>query len=178
MSNGAFMATTERIVVADAGPVIHLDEVDALDLLSDFGTVHITQTVWDEVLRHRPDLPSACPWLTIHAEDLPEVSTVGVLARALGLHRGEISALLLCRLMSAELLLCDDSAARLAAESLGFRVRGTLGILLRSLRRGLREKEEVRSLLLAIPTDSTLHIRHSLLEEIIREVEQYERPIE
>jgi len=46
------MATTESpalIVVCDAGPLIHLDEIDALDLLADFPRVLVPDAVWREV---------------------------------------------------------------------------------------------------------------------------------
>lgn len=42
-------------VVCDAGPLIHLDEVECLDLLADFENVLAPDVVWDEVTRHRPD---------------------------------------------------------------------------------------------------------------------------
>jgi hypothetical protein len=50
-------------------------------------------------------------------------------------------------------------------------VQGTLGILLRAIRRQQREPRTVADLLRAIPTRSTLHIRPNLLNEIIAEVE-------
>lgn len=53
--NGVCMARTERFVVADAGPLIHLDELASLDLLADFGTVMVPDAVWREVERHRPN---------------------------------------------------------------------------------------------------------------------------
>ena len=46
-------------VVADAGPIIHLDEMGCLDLLDDFGTVLGPREVWDEVARHRSQLAAA-----------------------------------------------------------------------------------------------------------------------
>jgi hypothetical protein len=47
------------VVVCDAGPVIHLDELKSLALLGDFSTVFMPAMVWVEVLRHRPKLPQA-----------------------------------------------------------------------------------------------------------------------
>jgi predicted nucleic acid-binding protein len=44
------------VVVTDAGPLIHLDELDVLDLLNDFAEVLVPQAVWREVERHRPRL--------------------------------------------------------------------------------------------------------------------------
>ena len=65
----------------------------------------------------------------------------------------------------------DDTAARLAAEQLGLSVHGTLGILLRAIRRKQRDPRDVADLLRTIPSRSTLHIRANLLNEIIAEVE-------
>ena len=54
-SNGACMETARfSVVVADAGPLIHLDELDALDVLSDYAAVFVPNAVWLEVQHHRP----------------------------------------------------------------------------------------------------------------------------
>ncbi|MGR8935405.1 MAG: hypothetical protein ACU837_13590 [Gammaproteobacteria bacterium] len=68
-------------------------------------------------------------------------------------------------------LLTDDTAARLAAKSLGVAAHGTIGILVRAIRRQIRSKPEVPELLRNIPTKTTLHFRPSSLAEVIREVE-------
>ena len=41
------------IAVCDAGPLIHLDELESLSLLSDF-KVWVPKGVWKEVQLHRP----------------------------------------------------------------------------------------------------------------------------
>jgi hypothetical protein len=41
------MAPTEA--VCDARPLIHLDEMDSLDLLADFGAVMVPEAVWAKV---------------------------------------------------------------------------------------------------------------------------------
>jgi predicted nucleic acid-binding protein len=48
------MAKTKTIVIADAGPIIHLDELNSLNLLTDFDKIIIPETVWHEVEHHRP----------------------------------------------------------------------------------------------------------------------------
>lgn len=51
------METTEPcidLVVCDAGPLIHLDEVGCIDLLHDFAQVLVPTKVWEEVMQHRP----------------------------------------------------------------------------------------------------------------------------
>lgn len=67
------------------------------------------------------------------------------------------------------LFLTDDSAARLVAQQFGYRVHGTIGVLLRSIRRGQRTAASVVALLTDLPMRSSLYIRPSLLKEVIAE---------
>jgi predicted nucleic acid-binding protein len=87
------------------------------------------------------------------------------------LHLVETQALQIAKEHGAELLLTDDTAVRLAAKQIGLLVHGTLGILLRAVRRQQRDPRAVADLLRAIPSRSTLHIRANLLNEIIAEIE-------
>ena len=168
------MAPFDRpVVVADAGPLIHLDELGCLDLLDDFPSVHTTEEVWREVVRHRPSLtPQTVPRLQMHRADQPVSSSVMVFAEAFDLDAGEVSALELMGQLSAHLFLCDDAAARLVAESLGYEVHGTLGMLIRSIRRQQRSKPQVLEILHSIPQRSTLYLRPSLLAEVCERVER------
>ena len=65
------------------------------------------------------------------------------------------------------MFLTDDASARLAAVQMGFRVHGTIGILIRSIRRGHRKPEETVGILREIQLKSTLYIKPALLKEII-----------
>lgn len=64
------------------------------------------------------------------------------------------------------MFITDDAAARLVAEQMGFNVHGTIGIVIRSIRRGQMSPNEVLEILKDIPLNTTLYIKHSLLEEI------------
>jgi predicted nucleic acid-binding protein len=159
------------IVVCDAGPLIHLDEIDCLDLLSDFQTLYVPHQVWGEVERHRPAvLSSTLPLRRIPVEISTE-SQFQLLARTFSLDLGEQAALSLMGSYPDSVLLTDDAAARLAAKALGYRSHGTIGVLIRSIRRGLRTREDIVSILRSLPFHSTLHIRQSLLQEILQELE-------
>jgi hypothetical protein len=59
------------IVICDAGPVIHLDELGCIDLLSSFSRVLIPVVVWQEVQRHRPNA-LALPCLEETSSTKPE----------------------------------------------------------------------------------------------------------
>jgi predicted nucleic acid-binding protein len=162
------------VAICDAGPLIHLDEIVCLDLLSDFQDVLIPEQVREEVTRHRPGavgsgaLSYRCIPVAISAG-----SQFRALVKAFSLGTGEQAALSLMSRSPGAILLTDDAAARLAAKALGFRVHGSLGVLLRSIRTGRRKRAEVLSLLREIPTRSTLHIRANLLQEITEQVESW-----
>lgn len=164
------MARTDAaLVVADTGPLIHLDELDALDVLSGYTEVRVPEAVWREVQQHRPGAfgQTGVQWVRVTVGvPSPRVQAVGGLFT---LHRGEQEALTLCLQDGISLLLTDDTAARLAANSLKLTAHGTLGLLLRAGRTGARTPAQVLALLEEIPVRSTLHVRPSLLVQVIQQ---------
>ena len=157
--------------ICDAGPLIHLDEIDCLDLLTDFQALVVPDQVWEEAAHHRPAvLKAQAPAFHRVPVTLAEDPRFRALVKSFSLDSGEQAALSLMNDYPEAVLLTDDAAARLAAQALGFRTHGSLGVLLRSVRLGRRNKAEILSILREIPTRSTLHIRLSLLEEIIQQV--------
>lgn len=169
------MGTTDQgppLVVCDAGPLIHLDELDALDLLADFAQVMVPDAVWREVERHRPKALSH-PGVTLQriTPIMPVSPELGVLAQVFSLHTGEWEALRVALEHRPGLLLTDDTAARLAAGNLRIGTHGTIGILVRAIRRRQRTKGQILATLRSIPTRSSLHLKRSLLESVILEVE-------
>lgn len=171
------MDETERpgqLVVSDAGPLIHLDEVGSLDLLGDFNKVLVPDAVWSEVLKHRPSALTHADVL-LHRTEVERVLPERLLeiAQSFSLHTGEVQALQIALSKPVDLLLTDDTAARLAGQHLGLAIHGTIGILLRSIRRGQRSPEQIAAKLRSLPTESTLHLKASLLEEVIHAVESH-----
>jgi predicted nucleic acid-binding protein len=155
------------IVICDAGPLIHLHELESLDLLADFAQVLIAETVWQETLHHQPSALANKKIPLIRLPDPPSRPPDQQLYDLFALDIGEQAALSLMRLHPEAIFLTDDAAARLAAQSLHYRVHGSIGILLRSLRRGQRTPTEILSLLETLPERSTLHITTKLLQEVI-----------
>ncbi|MGH7340415.1 MAG: DUF3368 domain-containing protein [Candidatus Rokuibacteriota bacterium] len=125
-------------VVSDTSPLCHaiwIGEAEILPAL--FGTVVIPTGVAAELASGGAPQPVRSwiteppGWLeirTVHVEETPPA-----LAR---LHRGEREALLLARQSNARLVLLDERAARRAAEALGLKVMGLLGVLDQAARRG------------------------------------------
>lgn len=161
------------LVVCDAGPLIHLDEMESLDLLADFSRVLVPDAVWKEVEGHRPQALTRSGVPLHRVTPRVEASTVlKALARVFTLHTGEWEALRVAMEHRPGILLTDDTAARLAAGNLGIGTHGTIGILVRAIRRRQRTKEEVLALLRSLPAKSTLHLKRALLDSVISEVEK------
>ena len=127
-------------VVADAGPLIHLSLVGRIDLLPLlYGRILIPDLVHQEVVQKGEGLAgsaeiSVADWIDVSPHD-PGAHLFRLL-RA-DLDPGEAAALWLAVERRSEWVLSDDRPARLAAERLGLRVRGSLGILAEAKRRGL-----------------------------------------
>lgn len=157
-------------VVCDAGPLIHLDELDSLSLLADFERTLVPEQVWHEVEQHRPDALTdlSLQKIPIAISTQPAFQT---LVQSLSLGLGEQAALSLMSEYPQAIFLTDDAAARLAAVTLGYRVHGTMGILLRAVRRKQRTPQQIRAILRNLSTQSTLYIRPGLLQEIMTTLE-------
>ena len=159
-------------VVCDAGPIIHLDELDCLSLLNDFDQILIPSQVWQEVAHHRHSALGKSD-VSLQQVDVIICSEPPFqsLVRSLSLDIGEQAALSLMQNHPEAIFLTDDAAARLAAVTLKYRVHGTIGILLRSIRCNQKTTYDVIAILRNLARQSTLHIRAQLLEEIIERLE-------
>jgi predicted nucleic acid-binding protein len=147
-----------------------LDELAALDVLSDYAAVLVPNAVWIEVHHHRPQVLHQTTVKLIRQPPPPASERVNAITTLYTLHHGEREALALCCANAINLLITDDTAARLAAKSLNITAHGTLGLLIRAVRQQLRTSSEVLALLAAIPQQTSLHIRPSLLNDVIARV--------
>jgi len=126
------------IVVADTGPLRYLVLIGHANMLQRlFGAISVPATVADE-LRH-PRSPDAVhewaadfpPWLVVHPD--PPDSTPELRR----LDPGERAVIVLAHALGGGLLLIDDRAGVAAARKRGFRVTGTLGVLVEAADRSL-----------------------------------------
>jgi predicted nucleic acid-binding protein len=135
--------------------------------LNDFSEVLVSFGVKQEVLKHRrvPFEDRTLPWLFVSPR-FPLEKPIQTMCKTFSLDVGEVEALsILCKAPES-IFLTDDAAARLVATQLGFKVHGTIGVLLRAVRRGLMKPEEVIDVLNGFPVASTLYVKASLLEEV------------
>lgn len=127
-------------VVSNTSPVLNLAIIGKLSLLHDqFGEIWIPPGVLNE-LRVEEDLPGSramreaieAGWL--RRQEAKDQALVRVLQR--DLDRGEAEAIALAVQVKADWTLLDEREGRRVAKSLGLKVVGILGILLRARREG------------------------------------------
>ncbi len=130
------------IVVADAGPLIHLAAIGRLDLVASVGDVLIPPAVHHEVVVKGAGWPGArevdeAGWISVATPtrtDLVEALVAG------GLHRGESEAMAVAVELAADVLLMDERQGRLTAEAMGLHVVGTIGLVVAAHHRGALER--------------------------------------
>ncbi len=133
----------DRIVVADAGPLIALARIERLSLLNTlYGSVVVPETVLLE-LRLDSDRPGArvlsdsLAGGVIQARALPEHCKADLARLSLVLDAGESAAILLAQETPCRFLLIDERRGRTIARRRGIPVVGSAGVLLAAKRHGL-----------------------------------------
>ena len=167
------MGETISSVVCDAGPVIHLDELECLFLLHDFKDVLLPEAVFDEVRQYRPSALKKLQYNMVRARKrMAGGKVLSTMCKLFALDAGETEALSIMEENPWAIFLTDDASARLVADQMHYKVHGTVGILVRGIRCGHFAAGELLNILSSIPSRSTLHIKPSLLEEIIIKIKE------
>ena len=128
---------TRRVVIADAGPLIALARIEAIDLLRQlFGRVYITTKVRDEILPAKAVFAEVDMLASTIAEgwiDVVEVPTSDFRPLNPGIDVGEASAIHLAHVSreagEAVLIVMDDRAGRLEAKSRGLALIGSAALI-------------------------------------------------
>jgi predicted nucleic acid-binding protein len=163
-------------VVCDTGPVLHLREADALDLLSPIASVSVPPAVQGELIRLVADWPTGRPhWLRIldldarSAEQASQWTTSGLL------HKAESEALALALQLKAQWYLTDDTSARELARSLRVEAHGSLGVVLWAAAQGLLDRQQSAARLDALFA-SSLWVSPAIRQEARKALKQIFSP--
>ncbi len=126
------------IVVSNTSPLTNLAAIGQFALLHElYGTIQIALEVWEElnafgqVWSGSREVANA-PWITQIEVKNKEL----VLALRRDLDRGEAATIALAVELHADLVLLDEQDGRRAAQRMGLRPLGVLGILLEAKKRG------------------------------------------
>jgi len=146
--------------VSDAGPLIHLAEIDSLELFSTFDTLLVPEAVYREVEAGGvPDRLADLSYELVGADE----SRV----EAEKLDTGERAAIAVAEERGV-VLLTDDLAAREAASDAGIEVRGSIGVIALGYSRGLLDRDEAASLMRALQRETSLFVTEAVVERGIR----------
>jgi predicted nucleic acid-binding protein len=169
----------ERLIaVSDAGPLIHLAEIDSLSLLSIVEQLHIPQAVWQETVgQSRVSQAGLSVLRNMHSHTLPR-SKVEQFVREhdlAELHAGERECLCLCRNIGASILLTDDLAVREATWRLRLQPVGSLGIVVRACLTKLISLTEAERRIVELYEVSSLYVTRTIVELAIQQLHKHMR---
>lgn len=153
------MSAAAGSVVSNSSPLIALDQIDQLELLTQlFGNLTIPPAVANEITSLiLPDWISERPLIQpIEPDDF-----------AASLGPGECEAIRLATECKATWVILDDRPARRLAKALGIPVVGTIGILVAAKRRGMLA--EVRSSLDGL-LQHGFFVAPSLYKQVLKQV--------
>jgi predicted nucleic acid-binding protein len=168
----------ELIAIVNSSPLIYLGKLGLLSLLQQlFEQVLTVDTVREEVLDSSTSeyavLHSAfSDWLVVSkVPKNPLLTRLG----EMGLHPGEVDALVLAyhtkEQKSDSVIVVDDLAARDVARTLGLKVTGTIGIILRATRNRLLTKNESRAKICSLVEETSFRMSASLYSRVISDLE-------
>jgi predicted nucleic acid-binding protein len=146
------------IVVADAGPILHLHWIGCLSWGLPPTSIHLVEQVWTEITQHAPQALTD-PRL----EREPVVEIDRALQAKFSLQSGEAAAIAFALKRSGALLLTDDAAARRACVSVGLATVGTIGLILEAARSKRVPVDEAIQALKQLPNEGRLQSRLSCL---------------
>ena len=153
------------VAVVDAGPIIHLAEIDELGLLAEVDQLYLPKTVYHEL--EAGNLPGGLDSIEY---ELVTAKTTSVEDERLD--PGEASALVVSRERDA-VLLTDDLAAREAATEAGIEVHGSIGILTLGYSRGQLDRDEAASLMRALQRETSLFVTDAVVERGIELLDEH-----
>ncbi|MEW5720678.1 MAG: hypothetical protein AB1817_18780 [Chloroflexota bacterium] len=167
------MGNGNLIAVADAGPLIHLAEVNCLPILNVFARLHIPETVWSEIVR-QPQLAGAdfSKVTNVQRHKLARTKVDEFVAEnhLAELHAGEQECFFLCKQIGASILLTDDLATREVAKQANLTPVGSLGVVVRAYRVGRLSLVDAERHLEELYEKSSLFVARAIVELAIEQL--------
>lgn len=153
-----------EMIVVDTSPIFYLHRLGLLDILNKlYGVVTVPKAVQHELKQgylQGEDVPhiEGYPWINVVGVRLPQY-----LSLIADLGRGESEVLAIAADNPSALVVLDDKLARTIAEMQGFRLTGTVGVLLRA-----KEKKLIPSLKPAM--ERLVEVNFRLQPELIKRI--------
>jgi len=162
------------IVISDTSVITNLAAIHHLKLLSQlYNQVTIPEAVYRELVDIEPPVPGTlevqgAAWLEVRA--LVNRGVVEHLENDVRLDPGEAEAIALAIELNADLLLIDERRGRAAADRLGIKITGLLGILVEAKQKNLITA--VKPLMDALIATSEFRVSSALYNQILSRVNE------
>ncbi|MGB8645684.1 MAG: hypothetical protein WCF84_10630 [Anaerolineae bacterium] len=166
------------IAVADAGPLIHLNEIQGISLLAGFEAILVSSAVWQEtVTSGRVSKEVLLGLSAFKRETVAEIPFQEfVQAQSLSnLQRGEQEALYLGAIHAIPIVLTDDLNARGAAKRLNMTPVGSLGIVVRAFYDGRTSRAQAEDHINALYQVSSLFVTRAIVDLAIEQIRSRNR---
>ncbi len=164
MSNGVCMTKIGR-AVSNSGPLIHLNEVKSIKVLTVVKEILIPEEVYRET-RIRIGKNIRLRQLSSEAKNYAKL-----IYERYFLDLGEAQALALAKQEGINLFFTDDSDARLVAKYLGLDVHGTVGIILRAYKENIISKKNAKEVIVDLGKISSLYITSDLINYVLKKLD-------
>ncbi len=164
--------STIKKAVFDAGPFIHLHEIEVLKFLSLFKQILTTEEVLEECRKIKSIIIKIS---NVKQKELFPASKdfAKYLINRYGLDLGESTGIALCKQEQIKLFFTDDLEARNVAQRIGFEPHGSIAIILRSFREKIISKEQTKMVVENLYLHSSLFFTKDLKEWTIKEIEKF-----
>ena len=158
---------SNRIAVLDAGPVIHLDQIDSLQLLTVFDDLILPETVHEEL--SFGEVPGELEQLDCSVAESEKERTYS------GLDSGETAALRVAEEEDDVVFLTDDLEARKKAKQLNLPVHGSIGVIALNYGQERLDFEEAASLMRQLQNQSQLFVIDAVIDRGIQKLDEIQR---
>lgn len=152
----------------DSGPLIHLDQIDRLEILDCLENLYTTEEVAGEVGQQL----TKSAGVEVEALEGEGKDFSKAASERYSIELGEATAIALARKKGIKLVLTDDLDAREAAESVGIEPHGTLGLVTRAFREEIIGEEGAIETVEGLYHDSALFITKELVDWAIQKIKQ------
>jgi len=161
-------------VVSNSGPLIALGKLNRLNLLEKlYGKVLIPKIVYREVVVEGMKIGEIDAFradLLVGRVLIPvdfEFETTNI-EKDYGIHPGEAEAIKIALKEHADLVLIDDIRARIAARKNNLKIKGTVGVLVDSYRKGFINLSEFESLMNELAERNDIWISGEFCRKILK----------
>jgi len=152
--------------VSNTGPIIHLNEINFLEVFKIFDNILIPNEVKNELTKYDVLFKEfMVVSLIAKFKDVAEI-----LVNKFSLDLGEAQAIALALQEKVDYFLTDDLDARIVAKSHSIETHGTMGVILRAFREGIIDKKTTIQKIKELYTESSLFVTKVLIDHVIESI--------